>query len=129
MRRMIFKQQQLERDQLAIILVSFNYSQKQSKEEVVKIHHESLTQIHSVSDSKIVFRFFFFCWVFGSGFNIFLLSFSLLPFLLLSLSLLPSFSLHSVIEAFISPCPQVQSYVREKKKKIIYIHDRKCAVH
>jgi len=71
---MIFKQQQLERDKLRIILVYFNYSQKQSKEEVVKIHHESLTQIHSVSDSKIVlgfFFFFFFCWVFGSGFNIF----------------------------------------------------------
>ena len=59
MRRMIFKQQQLERDKLRIILVYFNYSQKQSKEEVVKIHHESLTQIHSVSDSKIVLGFFF----------------------------------------------------------------------
>lgn len=115
---MIFKQQQLERDQLAIILVSFNYSQKQSKEEVVKIHHESLTQIHSVSDSKIVFRFFFFCWVFGSGFNIFfLLSFSLLPFLLLSLSLLPSFSLHSMEQRHSFHLAHRSSRTLRKKKK------------
>ena len=94
---MIFKQQQLERDKLRIILVYFNYSQKQSKEEVVKIHHESLTQIHSVSESKIVLGFFFFfCWVFGSGFNIFFLPFLLTPSFSPSFSLLPSFSLHSM---------------------------------
>ena len=120
---MIFKQQQLERDQLAILLVSFNYSQKQSKEEVVKIHHESLTQIHSVSDSKIVFRFFFFfCWVFGSGFNIFfLLSFSLLPFLLLSLSLLPSFSLHSMEQRHSFHLAHRSSRKLRKKKRELSI--------